>query len=64
MALPSVPGFFHRAGHELVSALHAAAPVLLDETGVIIYGHGRKAAAALNVGRGHREFGELVERFL
>ena len=29
MALPSVPGFFHRAGHELVTALHAAAPVLL-----------------------------------
>ena len=29
MALPSAPGFFHRAGHALVTALHAAAPVLL-----------------------------------
>lgn len=35
------------------------APVLVDEDGVLIYGHGRLRAAELLVGREHPEYGEL-----
>jgi DNA modification methylase len=35
------------------------APVLVDEEGVLLYGHGRRAAAALLVREGRPEFGTL-----